>query len=453
MTDANYIEISDNREKNNIFIMLGIIVFTLGTFTIDSFLSSLQVETVYLILTLILFILAYLLSNKGIVVYKVEIMWFIFLIYFLINMVYHGKFIKIYFIDILAFAFIFFFLLLVKVNVNYYITSIKIMFILAIIYAFSSIFQYSNMDLYSKLILPRFSSSEAEELLLIYRRGNYTGFTWQTAFISGYIIYGLGIITFAYRYVKNKMIRILMLFSVPLLFFALFLAGKRAHLFFMIAALIITFIFSTEMKKFFSQLTKVLFGVLLGLVGLIVTFFFVSFDSESQIGKVLNRINETIEGLVTGEDITSGRVYLYEYALQLFNETPILGIGWRSFSEMSVGVINADRGSHPHNIYFQLLTELGTIGFILFMIPVIYALIKTIKLLLNYSKAFSLNMQWKVILQFSLYLQSFFLLYGLTGNLLTDRLFLYMYLFAISITLSAIRYSKNDKISGTTVKV
>lgn len=447
MTDVKSCEMIEYKEKNNIFIFLGVFIFTIGTFTLDSFLSTLQVETFYLILTLILFTLAFLLSSSGIVVYKVEIMWFFFLIYFLLNMAYHGSFIKIYFMDVLAFTFMVLFLLLVKINVRYYITSMKIMLILAIIYAFSSIFQYTNMDLYSKLIIPRFSPSETEELLRIYRRGNYTGFTWQTAFISGYIIYGLGIITFTYRYVKSRMNRLLMLLSVPLLFFSLFLAGKRAHLLFMIVALIITFIFSTEMKKFFIQLVKVVLGILLGIVGLILSLSFVSFDSESQIGKVINRINETIEGFMAGEDITSGRIYLYDYAFQLFNETPILGIGWRTFSEMSVGVLNNDRGSHPHNIYFQLLTELGIIGFILFIIPVIYVLIKTIKLLMNYNITFNSNMHWKFVLQFSLYLQTFFILYGLTGNLLTDRLFLFMYLFAVSITLSAMRYSKNINIT------
>src|SRR5699024_11362609 len=90
---------------------------------------------------------------------------------------------------------------------------------------------------------------------------------------------------------------------------------------------------------------------------------------------------------------------------------------------------------------FELLTELGIIGFILFIIPVLYALIKTIILLLNSKEYFSFDTRWKVALQFSLYVQVFFLLYGITGNLLTDHVFLLMYVFAITIVLSSLKYA------------
>src|SRR5699024_1799946 len=114
----------------------------------------------------------------------------------------------------------------------------------------------------------------------------------------------------------------------------------------------------------------------------------------------------------------------YDYALKLFNETPILGIGWREFSQLSAGILNSDRGSHPHNIYFQLLTELGFVGFILFVIPVVYTLVKTIRILMNADSVFSFDMRWKTGLQLSLYIQVFFLLYGITGNLLTDHMYM-----------------------------
>lgn len=429
-------------EKFNVILFCAVFVFTIGTYTIDTFISSIRIETIYLILTLFILLIYYAISNTRIAIYRIDIFWFIFFLYILFNMAFHGKFIKIYYIDMLAFGFIFVFLLLAKLNIRYIIISLKIMFVLSIVYALSMIFQYVNMDLYSRIILPRFANSEIEELMRIYRRGSFTGFTWQTAYISGYMIYGLGIVFFSYKDIKLKSIRIIMLLSIPLMFYSLFLAGKRAHLVFMIAALILTFLFSTEIKKFSIQLIKTGFILLIGVIVFVVLLSSYNPNPDSQFGKVFSRISETVEEISTGDDITSGRVYLYEYAIELFKEKPILGIGWRTYSEMSVGVINTDRGSHPHNIYIQLLTELGLIGLILFMIPVLFILFKTIKLLMNYNTYFRKNMLWRSLLRYSLYLQFFFLLYGLTGNLLTDRLFLFMYVFGISITTSAMYHMK-----------
>src|SRR5699024_230081 len=98
-------------------------------------------------------------------------------------------------------------------------------------------------------------------------------------------------------------------------------------------------------------------------------------------------------------------------------------------------------GSHPHNIYIQLLTELGLIGFILFVIPLIYALIKTAKLLISANKHTISNSYWKIGLQVSLFIQLFFILYGFTGNLLTDHMYILIYVFAVSITLSTIKFN------------
>jgi len=432
-------------KQMNIVIMLAMAIFTIGTFTIDSFLYSYQVERLYLISTTVLFIFAYMQTKSGINIYRIDLMWFMFFTYFMLNMAYQGKFKMLYVMDILAFAFVFIFLLLAKIEAKYIKKSLTIMYLISIIYAFSSLFQYWFMDIYSRFILPMFSSSQIDEILRIYARGSYSGFTWQTAFISGYIVFGLGIVFFTYKNVKNKVLRLIMLASIPLLFLSLFMAGERSHLVFMFVALIITLLFSTELKKFFGQFIRITFGIILGLIILILIMTTVSFDEDSQIGKVVNRLTGTIEGFIAGEDVTSGRVILYDFAFELFNENPIFGVGWRTYSESSIGVLNADRASHPHNIYIQLLTELGIIGFLLFLIPVCYTFVKTIKLLLGYSKFFGGNLQWKMLIQFSLYIQTFFLIYGLTGNLLTDRLYLFMYVFAVSITFSAIKYSIKPK--------
>src|SRR5699024_9584960 len=303
--------------------------------------------------------------------------------------------------------------------------------------------QFLNMDLYSKLILPYFTESQKEEVLRLYGNGSYTGFTRQTAYISGYLTFGLGIALLTINKFKGGVFQAIIIAIVPLLTFALFLGGKRAHVLFTIIALIITYLFSTKVKKLFLQLLKILTWAMFLFITTIIIFSFYTPDRESQFGKVYYRFENTFTSFLQGEDISSGRLILYEKALKLFYENPILGIGWREFKELTYGLLTSSSGSHPHNIYLQLITELGLIGFILFIVPVIYMYIKTIKYLLNVDILLQFDEWWKVGLQFSLFVQSFFLLYGLTGNLLTDHMYILMYIFASAITLSAVKQSKS----------
>lgn len=434
-------------EKTNKILLLSTAIFMMGILTLKTFMSSDVLELTLLSLTLVLLIFHYIISNKSITIYRIEIMWFLFLVYFVFNILYQGRFMKIHILDIFIFTFIFLLLLLYKVNVNYFITAFKAIFIFSFVYALSAIFQYLYMDLYSKYVLYRFNDNQIEEILRLIRNGNYTGFTNQTAYLAGFLVFGIGVVVILYKNIVKKFYHILFIISIPLLFYSLLLTGKRAHLLFMFISLIITFLFSTEIKKFFNQFMKVIIGIGFFLLAIIFIFANYTPNVESQFGKVYFRIESTIEGFIAGEDVTSGRVYLYEHALNLFNEAPILGIGWRGFYESSLGVINLNKLSHPHNIYIQLLTELGIVGFLLFMIPVVYAFIRTIKLLMNTNTLFKYDLRWKVALQYSLFIQSFFLLYGITGNLLTDHIFLLMYFFAVTITLSSMKYAKLEQMN------
>ena len=437
-------EFKEGKEPYNAFLLLSMVIFTLGTFTLETFISSRNIEMICIVLTVITLIIAYLISNKRITIYKVEIMWLFFIFYFILNIAFHEKIELLNIIDLVTFTFMFIFLLLVKIDTKYFKISIVIILLLSIIYSLSSIFQYLNIDLYRRLILPRFSVDRAQELWRLYSGGSYTGFTWQTAFISGYIVCGLGIILLSYNYIKNTKMRFILLVNIPILLIALFMGGKRAHLIFMIIAFLVTYIFSKGNKKLIVRMLKAVLLIFMLVLFAILSMIIIDKD-EGPFINLLTKFNDTIESFLAGEDITSGRIHLYDYALQYFLDNPFIGIGWREFKEVSVGVINMNKGSHPHNIYIQLLTELGIPGFILFIIPTIYILVITFKLLLNYNNTFEGCMKWKFYIQFSLYIQIFFLLYGITGNLLTDHLYLYMYMFAVAIILSAIKYSKIKK--------
>lgn len=176
----------------------------------------------------------------------------------------------------------------------------------------------------------------------------------------------------------------------------------------------------------------------------IILFKTVTLNEESPILNFVNELDSTVTGLIEGEEITTGRSALYSYSWELFLDNPIQGIGWKEFINRSQGIINSDQGSHPHNIYLQLLTELGLFGFLLFIIPLLYVYFKTYRLLRLISTEDNYPRNWKLGVQFSFYSQTFFILYGMTGNLLTDYNFLLMYFFACSISLSALTKFKKS---------
>lgn len=84
----------------------------------------------------------------------------------------------------------------------------------------------------------------------------------------------------------------------------------------------------------------------------------------------------TVEQLLSGQDITSGRLELYALAWNSFLEHPILGIGWDRFYTLVTDEFQALHGYTPvedvHNIYLQFLTETGLVGTPFLIAPLVY---------------------------------------------------------------------------------
>ena len=115
---------------------------------------------------------------------------------------------------------------------------------------------------------------------------------------------------------------------------------------------------------------------------------------------------------------------MFSSAFDLFKQKPILGWGPGVFSNLF------EMGNH--NVYLQLLSENGLVGFTLFVSMLLFNLSTTLrKLKFNIKNNYSL--QNNTYLFFSLYVQVFYLIYGMTGNPLSDGFILIIYLIAASI--------------------
>ena len=127
-------------------------------------------------------------------------------------------------------------------------------------------------------------------------------------------------------------------------------------------------------------------------------------------------------------------------AINSFIKNPILGIGWGSYKKITLNNVFISKELDTHNIYLQLLCENGI--FIAFIIFIAFAVswFLTQKALNHCIKTDNYyNLLWYSPLHFSLMYQSFFLLYGLTGNPFFDGIYLILYFFALSLTCSYLK--------------
>ena len=183
---------------------------------------------------------------------------------------------------------------------------------------------------------------------------------------------------------------------------------------------------SSKGSKKFTRISKVLLAVAIGIVALL---FLGEFFSAIP---AFSRIAASIVGLISGNDISNNRAKLYEFAIRLFVENPLFGVGWGQYRVKTVGNVTLIETIETHNIYLQMLCEMGIIGFSCMIVPMINSLRLALK---NVKESISEKepIIWKSLLLFSLGYQVFFCVYGLTGNPLYDHNCLLMYLMAIMI--------------------
>lgn len=196
------------------------------------------------------------------------------------------------------------------------------------------------------------------------------------------------------------------LFFLLISFIALLLTAKRAHILITFCICFITFL--KVFKQYISS--KIFYGTFL-LIILIILFFSLSIFIP-QLNTFLVRFVESSES----GDLLSGRNILYNLCINIWKNNIFIGNGWGAFSYYyhivlynSVYVVEY---ADAHNIYLQLLCEVGVIGFIYFITLICFNL----KNIYDKIKIYRYNRYVLFIFCFQL----FFVIYGLSGNPLYD---------------------------------
>ncbi len=214
---------------------------------------------------------------------------------------------------------------------------------------------------------------------------------------------------------RKRYKKLIQIFFLVLSFGALMLTTKRAHLLFVFFSIVFAY-YILKPEKRSNRTFKIIIGSTIGFVALYICSFFVPVVAD-----IFNRFS------TIGEDTESmTRFSMWALALKNFKENPILGIGWNGykyqfFQYLYNPKIRAERYAflNAHNVYLQLLSETGVIGFSLFIGGAIKAFIRTI-MIFEFKDA---TQEIKSVLIFSIMMQAFFFMYSFTGNCLYDIMF------------------------------
>lgn len=235
---------------------------------------------------------------------------------------------------------------------------------------------------------------------------------------------------------KNIIIEWICLFFLSL---AMLIEGKRSFLIAMVIAFSI--IFLADSKKNNKKFWRVLFSIIILLIGgIALSLVFYKFGNESN---GLSRIGATILGVINGDDVTSMRTTWAEYMKQWRVGHELRGIGWERFQVKLLETPYGGKVPNGHCVYKQILCETGYIGITFLILLLVITVSLSIRNILFYSKERN-----KVLLGFSMlttYIIIVFSVYCYFGNAIYDAS-IYMYFFvAVSIVGTLYNYSKKIK--------
>lgn len=212
---------------------------------------------------------------------------------------------------------------------------------------------------------------------------------------------------------------------------ALLLTSKRAHLLFCVAAAIIVYYLAYPQKRLEKTFKLVIAGAVIAF-GL------------ALVSEYIPQINNVFERFQTAgtDKETLGRFIMWNYAFELFKQNPLFGTGWWGFRYSGITNIRADALTGCHNVYIEILSNCGIVGFVIFIIALISALYITMK---NIKFCIDNELEsYKMVVLCSAVIQAFCLMYCMTGNVMFDRTF---HFYIIAVVMSVSFYLNKENIA------
>ena len=364
---------------------------------------------------LLLLTIYVLLYNKPVYISHVDKLWYIVISYLLLSLPFSYDS-KESLIFVSYFVIIILIMTLLKSSTNIQQGLIKLFYRFALLYSVITIISFFVRDLIPKYFSFLFFS---ERLLLIrneINRGAFSGLAGEVANNMFSISIGLGVLL--NNIIVNKKRSLINLTLIIIMVASLLLTQKRS----VIVVLFLLLILMTVALKNNRTAVKRGYKLILTLIIIAILLASISLDFST----VFNRFT-------VGQGLNlSGRDDLWDFAKGMFFNKPWFGYGIGTYNTYCNEVGYFSNAMHAHNIYVQMLSELGIVGFIILMTAFLTTLMETVKIMRNTMKLTDKS-ELKVASLFSLYMQLFFLLYGFSGNPLYNFTQLFVYFIAVSI--------------------
>ncbi|MCR5466228.1 MAG: O-antigen ligase family protein [Lachnospiraceae bacterium] len=141
---------------------------------------------------------------------------------------------------------------------------------------------------------------------------------------------------------------------------AMFFENRRSEILCLVVVVFFFFLLSLDPHRM-KEVMKKLF--LLVVAAALIVFAFYILYKNGGLGRYEGIIQKYIMKEASGQDVSGGRLDLWDTAWHLFLERPLFGIGWERF--MGYNTYHHD----VHNTYLQWLCETGVVGFVLIFVP------------------------------------------------------------------------------------
>lgn len=269
---------------------------------------------------------------------------------------------------------------------------------------FSVIFTKLSIKI-SSYILPE----EAQELTVrwIYEDTKYAGISGQIGTNAFFFSVLIGLM-YAGKLKKKSYNKLyLLLASISLL-----LTGKKGLIIASLISIIVVYIL--QQKVYIKRKNMYCFCLFL----LVLLMCFGMVFSETIYLKIQSSVDS--------------RINLYLTMIDLIKEKPLLGIGTSSIGAFTY------KNRLGHNIYIQMLSEQGIIGFILLVFTMLWPLIISVK-------RYRFLEEEKEVVLFGIYIQVFIIIYGFFGNPIYDYNIVLVYLLSLAAVFSINKKFYKDK--------
>ena len=192
--------------------------------------------------------------------------------------------------------------------------------------------------------------------------------------INNFFVISLGAYLF-YNKKTNKIFLFLIFVYITLALVSVYYTAERAN-FICLIIFIITFLTFSKFRLYF-----------LSIVTILIPIIFINFSdlkSNHKINRMFLDNLKLIKKSVSLDSNNNGNFLYkdnhyfshYSTAWQISNDFPLLGVGLKNFrnycnkenykKKIHPSYIDRNCSSHPHNLFFEIISELGLVGFIVF---------------------------------------------------------------------------------------